>query len=82
MTDLLQKMEALVRKDFETNSSVYIGLEMKSCALINGNTEAQFIVKCKLTGTWLYNVIHYQECNEFRVIRYKYVGMYEVYAGD
>ena len=82
MMDLLQKMEALVRKDFETNSSVYIGLEMKSCSLINGNTEAQFIVKCKLTGTWLYTVIHYQECNEFRVIRYKYVGMYEVYAGD
>lgn len=82
MTYLLKKMEALVRKDFETNSSVYIRLELKSCVLINGNTEAQFIVNCKLTGTWLYEVIHYQESNEFRVIRYKYVGTYEVYAGD
>ena len=82
MKDLLLKMEARVREDVETNASVDMGLEGKACALINGNTEAQFIVKCKLTGTWLYNVIHYQECNEFRVIRYKYVGMYEVYAGD
>ena len=81
MKDCLQKMEALVRNDFDRSDSRYFRLELKSCMLIDGNTEAQFIANCKSTGTWLYNVIYYQESNEFRVIRYRYVGMYEVYAG-
>lgn len=82
MKDLLRKMEALVRDDFERSVSGYIRLELQSCVLINGNTEAQFIADGKLTGSWLYDVIHYQESNEFRVIRYRYVGMYEVYADN
>lgn len=82
MKDCLRKMEALVRDDFDRSVSGYLRLELKSCMLINGNTEAQFIANGKSTGTWLYDVIYYQESNEFRVIRYRYVVMYEVYAGD
>ena len=58
MNDCLRKMEALVRNDFDRRVSGYLRVELKSCMLINGNTEALFIAKVKSTGTWLYDVIY------------------------
>lgn len=82
MKDCLRKMEALVRNDFDRRVSGYLRVELKSCMLIDGNTEALFIANGKSTGTWLYDVIYYQEYNDFRVFMYRYVGMHELYVDD
>lgn len=71
MKDYLRKMEAIVRKDFERFASgYYTKVELRSCASVNGNVEAYFIADSVALDLWMYDVIYFQESNEFRVFRY------------
>lgn len=71
MKDLLQKMEAVVRKDFERFATGYYSkVELQSYALVNGNVRAYFIADSVALDLWMYDVIYFPGSNQFRVFRY------------
>lgn len=80
MNDYLRKMEAIVRKDFERFAPGYAKVELRSCASVNGNVEAYFIVNSVPLNLWLYDVIYFLEFNEFRVFRYRLSDNFDVLA--
>lgn len=71
-------MEAIVRNDFKQFSSDYINVELQSCALVNGNIKAYFIVNSISLDLWLYGVIYFQESKEFRMFRYRLEDIIDV----
>lgn len=79
MKDYIRKMEAIVRKDFERFvPGYYTKVELRSCASVNGNVEAYFIVNSEPLDLWMYDVIYFHESNEFRVFRYSLSDTFDV----
>ena len=78
MTDLLRKMEAIVRNDCKLNIPGYCDISMYSYVAVNGNVEAHFIVNGTPTCLWLYGIIYFQESEMFRVFRYRLEDTFDV----
>lgn len=78
MTDLVRKMEKIVRNDTKLNIPGCCDISMYSYALVNGNVEAYFIVNNVSLDLWLYDVIYFQNFNEFRVFRYRIENTFDV----
>lgn len=72
MKDYLQTMEALVREDCKTRTfDLDAKMNLHSCARVNGNIEAVFLVTSKTLNLLLYKVIYFQEYNEYSVMVFK-----------
>lgn len=77
MTDLLRKMEAIVRKDCERFVSDHLRVELVSCVSLNGDTRAYFTASAPLK-LWSYHVVYFWDSNVFHVIRYKFSDTFDI----
>lgn len=79
MKDYLHTMEALVREDCKTRTLIFHAkINLHSCAKVNGNIEAVFLVNSKTIDLLLYKVIYFQESNEYRVFVFKLLETFDI----
>lgn len=76
MTDLLRKMEALVREDCKPHVPGVCYIRCYSYAMVSGNIEAHFDVGNVANCLYLYDVIYIQESNQFCMYRYRLEDMF------
>lgn len=78
MKDYLYTMEALVREDCKTRTfDLHAKMNLHSYTTVNGNIEAVFLVSSK-NNLMLYQVIYFNESNEYRVFVFKLEEMLDI----
>lgn len=70
--DCMRKMEALVREDCKTRTfDLHAKITLHSCARVNGNIEAVFLVSSTTISLLLYKVIYFSKYNDYSVMVFK-----------
>lgn len=79
VNDFIEKMEDIIKKDFESNNSKHPDIYLKSYTTFNDNIYAYFDVRLFGSEFWLYEIKYMYLYNEFIVYAYKLEDNYSVH---
>ena len=79
VNDFLEKMEDIIKKDFESNDSKHPDIYLKSYTTIRNDIYAYFDVSLCGGEFWFYEINYMYLYNEFIVYAYKLEDNYSVH---